>query len=250
MSDTFTWSMSAIPHADSIGALRQEIKDAHLSDGKLAVGLILDLLPLNTPNAQDAIERGAFGFEKGRFSNSGDALRVEIFDPVLDTYYLDIPDVWAGTVTTTGDLVSLVFDTPVGLEIPKLAALGVGRSKFQKLERMSCDKERLVSVLVDTVNGNLTNLDVRLSQTAGPAALGITGRLIGMSSDPCKPDANDPNWYVYGRINAPGMCIIHYSEVVYGGEMAYVYEFGPSTYDRCADFARANCGLSHGDGLP
>ncbi|MDO8770866.1 MAG: hypothetical protein Q7K57_19590 [Burkholderiaceae bacterium] len=250
MSDTFTWSMSAIPHADSIGALRQDIQEAYLGDGKLAVGLVLDLLPINTPNAQEAIERGAFIFEKDRFSNSGDALRIEIFDPVLDTYFLEIPELWAGGVSVNGDLVSLVFDTPLGLEIPKLAALGVGRSKFQTLERMSCDRARLLSELVDTVNGNRTNLDVRLSLNAGPTALGLTGRLIGMSSDPCKPNESDPNWYVYGRINSPDMCIIHYGEVVYGGQMAYVRRFGPSTYDSCAAFARANCGLSHGGGLP
>lgn len=250
MSDTFTWSMSALPHSDSINALRVEILEATLSDGRIPVGLVLDLLPVNTPNAQDAIERGAFEFKNEHFSNTGEALRIEIFDPVLDAYYLDIPETWSGVAATNGDFVNLIFDTPLDLEIPKLAALGVGRSKFQKLEGMSCNKDHLISQLVDTVNGNRTNLNVVLSLNAAPAALGLSGRLIGMSSNPCREDPNDPNWYVYGRINAPSMCIVHYGEVVYGGQLAYIRRFGPATYDRATEFARLNCGLSHGGGPP
>lgn len=244
MSDTFTWSMTAIPHADSIGALREEIISAHSNGGQLPVGLILDLIPVNTPNAQEAMERGAFAFSGDTFSNAGTAMRVEIFDPVLDTYFMDIPETWSGTIKVVDDLVTLVFNVPLAIEIPRLAAIGVSRSKFQSLERMSCDKVRLLSELRDAVNGNQTIFDVRLSDDAGPAALGLKGRLTGMASDPCKPDPSDPNWYVYER--GQGLCIVHYGEVVYGGEMAYTYRFGPATYDSCVQFAGKNCPLSHG----
>lgn len=245
MSDTFTWSMSAIEQASAISALRKEIALAHNEEGKLPIGLILDLLPLNTPNAQEVMERGAFAFLGNTFVNKGDAVRIEIFDPVLDTYFLDAPDVWQGTVATSGDRIEINFQEPLALEMPKLAQLGVGRSKFQLVDKISCDPDRLVTELSDTVNGNVTILDVRLRIDASPLMVGLSGKIIGMASSDCPVgDLGSKNWYVYSRRGQDGMCVLHEGETIYGGSVAYDKVFGPATYDECSRYANEHCSLS------
>lgn len=207
----------------------------------------MDLLPINTPNAQELMEREAFEFGTSTFQSKGDELRVEIFDPVLDTYYMDVPAVWKGTVVTANDSVELAFDPPLALEMPKLAALGVGRSKFQLLVGIKADRERLVSTLRDTVNENLTIIDVTLRADAPPLDAGITGRIIGMAGDPCGGIGGglyDTDWYVLERVGQAGMCIIHKGRIVYGGQIAYNERYGPSDYKDCERFARQNCPLS------
>ena len=246
MSDTFTWSMSAIPHASSINALRHDIIDAFRASGKLPIGLVLDLLPINTPNAQELIERGSFQFDSNSFSSEGDSSHIEIFDPVLDTYYLDIQEKWAGTIQVTNDTVELTFEPPLDLELPKLAQLGIGRSKFQRLVKMTGDSNRVVSELEDSVNKSKTLLDVHLKDEVPALAAGLQGKLIGMLSSECTVSGGGgtDNWYVYERRNQQGMCVVHEGEYIYGGSIAYDKKFGPDSYDACKNYARANCPLS------
>jgi hypothetical protein len=244
-NDPFTWTMSAYPHKSEIDALRLEIREAHANGTPLPTGLLLDLVPLRAAQAQDLAERAPFAFTGDHFESAGDALRAEIYDPVLDVYYLSVPDVWSGTVTITGEAVTIVFDTPIQLEIPRLAALGVSRSKFQKLTKINGDSQRIMSQLVDDANGSITIIDVHLLPDAPPLVAGLTGRIVAMASSPCPGMAQD-DWNVYERKNSHGFCVVHEGDYIYGGGQAYDRVFGPDTKDKCEDYARQHCPLSHG----
>lgn len=237
--------MTAYPHKSAADALRFEISEAHAQGASVTTGLILDLLPLSTAQAQELAERDPFQFTGDKFESSGDELRTEIYDPVLDVYYLSVPSVWSGSVIISAGTVEILFDTPLQLELPRLASLGVSRSKFQKLIKITGDPERVVSELVDDANGATTILDVHLVPTAVPLARGLTGKLLAMASSPC-PTSSEANWNVYERRNSHGVCVVHEGDYIYGGGQAYDKVFGPDTKEACDEYARANCKLSHG----
>lgn len=242
MSDTFTWSMTAFPHAGSVRALRMEIAVAHATEDKLPVGLILDLLPLSTPNIQEGNERGSFSFKANKFENNGEPIHMEFFDPVLDTYYLDIPASWTGEIVVAADSssIEITFIPALEMELPKLAELGVGRSKFQLVEKLTADDFRTVTHLKDTVNGNMSVLDVQLKESAVPLELGITGRIVGLSTSGCPgEDPDDPNWYVYEK---NGLCFVHKGSIIYGAN-GYSYRYGPARLGDCNAYADRNCNL-------
>ncbi len=245
-NDTFTWTMTAFPHKSAIDALRLEIREARANGSAVPTGLILDLIPLSSAQAQQLAERAPFQFSGDKFESVGDALRSEIYDPVLDVYYVSVPEVWNGSVTTNAEgSVEIVFETPIQLELPRLASLGISRSKFQRLTKVTGSPDRVVSELIDETNGATTLLDVHLTPTAEPLAHGFTGKMLARASSPCE-GGDEANWNVYERRNSAGMCVVHEGDYIYGGEVAYDRKFGPDTKEACEQYARNNCPLSHG----
>lgn len=248
--DVFVWPMSAEANKGAVDMLRDEIISAHQAQPQrpVPISLVFALLPVTAEDTQPAIARGNFIFNGDRWENrANDPLEVAFNDPVLKEYSITFPAVFAGTIEVVGPRVKLVFEPPIEIEIPRLAELGVDRSKFQQLVSVDTSPEQSLSILKEASGEQReTWIQVRLARNsalAPGAFLEVSGvRLMDFSSggNPCGGDPNDPNWYVYER-NTDHLCFVHYGTVIEGGQLAYTYRFGPATYDACNSWSNTHC---------
>lgn len=260
MSDVFSWYMSAAPHRASVEAVRNEIVDSHAASRPLPVGLILDLLPLKTDQGAEIAARGMFEWDGDQFSNqAAEDLFVEFEDPVLKTFSITIPAEWSGTLSLSGDELTLTFEAPLTITIPELANQGVNRSALQNVSLIRLDPSasntRFVDALeVTRITWIVASLDPAVSFMSAAALESFTSgedevtettrslryyRMFSTSNNCGEGDPDNPNWYVYERNG--GMCVVHYGEIIYGGELAYRYRFGPATKDKCDRYAQDHC---------
>ena len=243
--DVFRWQMTAYQDKPSVDSLRLDIIEAYTKQQAFPVELILALLPLQTAQTADAAARGSFTFSGSKFANVvDDETWIEFEDPVLKTFSATVPAEWTGSVTVTGNDLRVEFDRPIELDIPRLAELGVDRSRFQQYQAAEVSPSLAISYLRESIGeGRETWVEVELEPTAlvtRSAALEIQSSSVFRASNNCDTsNPNDPNWYVYQRQG--GLCIVHHGTIVVGGQVAYVYKFGPATQAQCSAWADANC---------
>ena len=246
------WRMSAIEHRSVVRAFRQDIIKHVQSGTAFPVGEIVDLLPIQTDQADDLRARGDFVITGGQFVNAAaQSLDVTINDPAMGMYTLTIPKKWAGTATINGEEVTLKFDGGIKAEIPRLRDLGVRRSEFQTFVEIQCDAKLSTSRFVDTVDTNLVTL---VEVTVGSATVSkrdykTAGNLVVFdSSVQCASgDPGAQDWYVIVRKN-DGLCFVHEGTVVEGGMVAYDTRFGPSTEAACDDYENQHCPNGYWEG--
>ncbi len=259
MADIFSWYMSAALHRDSVEALRREILESYQNQSPLPVGLILQLLPLQTPNEEEISMRGSFEWQGETFTNGASAETwVEFSDPVLGNFSSTIPPTWRGTIDVRDGEITLNFIDALKVSIPEIANQGINRSIQQRFDQAVLTAAFSRSRFVDVSDENkisliVATLDPTVDLKSGQA-LGVENeahiadsardlefyRAISTGSSCGGGDPDEPNWYVYRRVN-DGLCIIHYGRINVGGVVAYVYEYGPDTKAACDRFWRDNC---------
>lgn len=247
MTDVFYWRMNAAMHRTSVAALVAEIRDSQTKKQPLPLSIITTLLPLATPQREEIAKRGNFEWvsEQSWENRANTELRVQLDDPAMGTFFALLPAHWKGSVEGDESELELTFDTPLELEIPKLAELGLGRSAFQLFVSITVSAELAESVLDDGVDQSKETrvqailgdfLNVR--QFEGNLKVRVA-ELFSLGRDCGTQDKNDPNWYVYRRING-GLCFIHYGTVIDHAEI-YQYVFGPGTYEEASRAEQQSC---------
>jgi hypothetical protein len=259
MADEFRWRMDASAHDTVLRALRAQIMSAHQLQQPLPMAEIIALVPLITSQHDDVGRRGAVTFTGDRFANrANDPLWITFSDPAIGEFYVTLPAVFSGTVRVNLQEIAIALDSPIELEIPKLAELGVNRGSFQDLTTITLSPEISISTLIDkTAPQRITKIEAELAsgillrgaageagdaqkrRPGGPSAFEreVAARLLG-AKDPCGPDPNDPVWRVYRR--ADGICIIEGDGWAEGGGV-WVPVFGPDTKAACDRYFNANC---------
>lgn len=247
--DIFIWPMSAETSKPSVDMLREEIIAAHQAQPQkpVPISLLFAFLPVESDEKDAAIARGNFVFSGDRWENRADEpLEVVFSDPVMKEYTIEFPAIFAGSVEVTGDKVNIVLDPPLAMEVPRLAELGVDRSKFQKLIRIDAAPDQSLTILREADGAKReTWIQVRLIADAGVAAkafLEVSGVQLMASSgdDSCGKDKDDPNWYVYQR-RSDHLCFTHHGTIITGGQVAYDKRYGPATYDACIEWENKYC---------
>src|SRR5689334_21169665 len=104
MADVFVWNKSGTQHSDPVNALREEIIRAHASSSDFPIALIFTLLPVISPQTQDASDRGSLTISGDSFENTATyPLTMDFDDPTMGAFYATIPAVAKGTVTVSGN---------------------------------------------------------------------------------------------------------------------------------------------------
>lgn len=244
--DVFHWKMSAAAHKSAVDSLRGDIIHSHANGTPLPIQLIADLLPLESDQLEEAAKRGNFKWTGSKFSNEApDELWMELEDPVMQTFTATIPAVWSGEVKVAGKELTIRFDTPIELEIPRLATLGVGRSQFQSLTSIVIDSELSLSVF-EEVNAPTRQTWVEAKLSAGSNDMQFDQAELEVYAkfepgDGCGfGDPEDPNWYVYSRVR-DGICVVHYGTIIAGGSIAYEYRYGPGTKAQADAYFNQHC---------
>jgi hypothetical protein len=259
MADEFRWRMDASAHDTVLRALRAQITSAHQAQRPLPMAEIITLVPLITTQQDDVERRGAVTFTGDRFVNrANQPLWITFSDPAIGEFYVTLPDVFSGTVRVNLSEIAIALDTPIELEIPKLAELGVNRGSFQDLTNITLSPEISISTLKDkSAPQRITKIEAELAsglllqgaaaagekqgrRSAGPSAFeyAVAARLLG-AKDPCGPDPKDPVWSVYRR--ADGICIIEGDDWAAGGSTTWVRVFGPATKAACDQYFNNHC---------
>lgn len=243
--EVFNWRMSAEQHKSSVYALRDEIINHCTDQTPLALSLILDLLPLVTEERDLIVARGNVEFNGNEFSNTGEETWIEFADQVLGNYYATIPEEWKGNVVIKDELITIEFTTPILVEIPELANLGVDRSSFQKFIGLKSTKQTTISFLVDNSDENKETWIDAVLQSNLPRTLHTPDyelasfETFDTSNNNCGADPNDPNWYVYKR-TTDGLCFVHHGNIINQAQI-YEYRYGPSTMADCDNYASQHC---------
>lgn len=245
-TDVFHWTMDASMHIRQVALLRTEVATARSNQTPLAIRDVLVLVPLNTMQSEEAIQRGDLTFSGDQFENRDDQpLYMEFGDPVLETFSAEIPARWAGTVELDGDTVKVRFDPPIELEIPRLAEMGVNRSSFQALTRVTLSPSVSTSVLQEVgrpeketwVEAILT--ENALFEMAADADVASYVKMFG-STNPCGSTEDEPNWYLVRR-KRDRLCFVHDGKVITGGQVAYDVLYGPATKADCEEQEKILC---------
>ena len=260
--DIYQWIMSAKSHEDSIRVFRQEVIESHTNQTPFPISLIFDLLPLQTNHAKDAIARGSFKINQDEFSNHvNDDLWMEFFDPVIEEYYVTIPASLEGTIKIKDDIVTIIFNVPLELEIPRISRLGIDRSAYQVLTSIQVSSVATISKFADvndsdketwilaefgvTQKTNLALFDLHFvddkTEHSGERLVNPLLSLVDNENrSGCGPDPDDPGWYVHKR-RSDNLCIVHYGTMIYGGSISYIIVYGPNTRTNCQDWVNINC---------
>lgn len=258
--DIYVWSMSARPHKDSVSSLVLEIRESHANQTPLPVSIITSLLPLQSNEVEEMNARGDFVIEGDSFLNeASEELWVEFYDPVMEEFNTTLPESWSGKLIVSEDLLVIEFDTPLEIELPRIAAIGVDRSSYQKLTSIRVNQFSSVSTFEDSIDeSKKTWIQAVLSDTEEDMLkmLGLNvftahadsfteteknpliSNLMNENSSGCGGDANDPDWYVYRRRD--GICIIHYGRIIQNAH-TYSYRFGPYIRSECVNYVNNSC---------
>ncbi len=250
--------MSAKPHRDSILALTQEIAEAHKNQTSFPISLITDLLPLQTDQAVEVGARGTFTFNQDEFINEADSeLWIEFYDPVMEEFSTTLPAIWKGHLKNENSVLTIIFDEPLELEIPRITSLGIDRSAYQLLESIQVssvasisklkdanDEEKEIWIQADIEDNLESGIELFPLHKVGDSTETFGERMMNPiialtkdeNSSSCGPDANDPEWYVYKRSQ---LCITHHG-IMYGSN-GYTKEYGPSTKADCDNWINNNC---------
>lgn len=257
MSNVFRWRMDASTHTSVMRALRREIVNSYSAHSDLPLSTVVALLPLATNQSTEISGRGAIRFAGAAFRNAAQRdLWLEFSDPAMGDFSLTLPSVISGQIAVTGDRIALAFDTPIELEIPRLATLGVNRSSYQDLVSLELTPATSVSSLrerthpdritqIDAELGreqlrNLLSLETEASESTRDLA---SLAMVLNASKSCGGDPDDPNWYVYWDKQLQD-CIVHHGTIITGGQIRYQHRFGPATQRSCEQYVANNCPVS------
>ncbi|MFN3649291.1 MAG: hypothetical protein ACK47B_06885 [Armatimonadota bacterium] len=265
MADTFIWRMDGTAHKSSVDRLRQEIIHAHTSQTPLAISIILNALPVESPQSGAAVKRGAFKITGKQFENVGSKeLRMQFSDPALKDFTVTIPKRISGAIDSTTPALRISFDSLLLADIPRLAELGINRSRFQRVTGFELSAATSVTFLADDLNPDrLTWIDVALTDAAHRASTAATLMELAMmapqlarcpevgevmpvalrADDPCCGDEEEKIWYVGRRHGTEGqrLCEIACHKFIVGGQVAYDNVWGPDTKKGCNDYEALNC---------
>jgi hypothetical protein len=257
-TDIYQWKMSARPHKDSIIALKKEIADAHSSQAQFPISLIVDLLPLQTNQSEEMISRGNFTITQDDFLNEADdELWMEFYDPVIEDFFATIPAFWKGTLKNENNIITILFDEPLELELPKVTQLGVDRSAYQLLKSIQVSTVASISKFIDSNDedketwilaefGDSEEVDLATFDlhAVGKDTESFGARMVnplvafadGENESNCGSDPNEPVWYVYKRGQ---LCIVHHGTMY--GSNGYTVVYGPDTKAACDNWVNNNC---------
>lgn len=238
----FKWKMNAEMHKSAVYALREEIIEHYNEQKEMSMALILDLLPLETNDIQTILDRGNIKFNGDEFTNIGDESLIEFHDQAMGDYYATIKEVWNGKIIIVDEQIEIEFNTPIELEIPQLTNLGVNRSAFQILKKITSSKETTISVLVDSVSENKeTWIDAVLDNSKYNENEDFKEDLenyllFDTSEGGCGnagEDPNEPNWYVIARQDGSS-CFVKYGSELNPSYPRFLY--GPATKEACDNY--------------
>jgi len=238
----FKWQMDATAHKGAVRSLRDEITEAHRLQTPLPISIIFSLLPVTSEQVEVAKARGAFEFSGDDFRNEADsALDMEFSDPVMHTFTVTIPEVIAGQVDISDTSLKISFSPTLDMDIPRLAELGVDRSRYQALRQIEVTAGASVTVLYErTGDQRETWIVAVLERGFIPQIRGLSeARSLSVlrSSDPCA-DLTGDDYYVFRRTG--GLCFVN-KGTIEGGQLAYEQRYGPATQAECREWVNTHC---------
>src|SRR5689334_24414589 len=152
-SNIVTWQLDGTMHKVAVDRLRKELTDAIASNGSFRVGRLFELLPLVTPQQNDAAARGMITFQNGVATNiSNSPLTMTLNDPAMGQFTLKIPAVATAKVSNTNTNLTIEFTGAIfEMDIPNLANQGLDRSEYQTLFKIHVTERSSVTEVVDSL---------------------------------------------------------------------------------------------------
>ncbi|WP_417799198.1 hypothetical protein [Tenacibaculum sp.] len=216
MRNVFHWRMDASMHLDQVLACRKYIIESFEVSSSVSIEFLFQLMPLYYEDLSDVKERGDFELDNNNFQNSGDAFNMELSDPAIGSYFLDVPEVISGKYTkdNISEEFIIEFDSKLELEIPEITELGINRSSFQLLEKVISNLDGTTTILKDTIDSSkfiwieasLTKGSSNLMGKMGSEGIEKFSSFDSSNIDCGNGDPNEPIWYAVQNLRESKPC--------------------------------------------
>lgn len=202
------WVVDGSEHAAQLTALRKELVSTSVSQSAFSIARLFELIPLSSPQLEEALKREPIAFEGGRATNTGPSrLEMQFHDAALGRLTLIIPEELnaAYTVQADAEEIQFEFDEPFPeLHLPKITENGWNRSEYQSVDSISIEESHISYRLRDVVTPEkVLRLTVQISETF---ALKEGAKAL-FEVNLCGDVDGDGDEYIICRANSSRACI-------------------------------------------